>query len=945
MEGPPQEPGEKEGQEEGAAAASGRPAGVPEAKKCSDADSDSDQETEDVDLSENHLGTEGAQAICAALAVSPAVQRVQLAGNGLEEQAAQCLAELLLAHTGLKSLDLSYNQLNDQAGLSPATSVVFCFQSTLCSSALLDLGAGAWLPPLTRVVLWGCSFVSQANIFLRVLDISYNGCGDSGASAVGEALKTNNVLEELYMSNNRISVAGALSLGLGLRVNQTLRILARECISIHVGQAGVQIGNACWELYCLEHGIQPDGQMPSDKTIGGGDDSFNTFFSETGAGKHVPRAVFVDLEPTVVDEVRTGTYRQLFHPEQLITGKEDAANNYARGHYTIGKEIVDLVLDRIRKLADLCTGLQGFLIFHSFGGGTGSGFASLLMERLSVDYGKKSKLEFAIYPAPQVGINYQPPTVVPGGDLAKVQRAVCMLSNTTAIAEAWARLDHKFDLMYAKRAFVHCVAAEPHVCLTLPSVTGRVNPGRSGGGTGTRAPPRHVGSASSSGQEADPSGSADRGPHRAPRSSGAGATPSPGQSPLPAPPGSGRLGEARGPSRRFRGPPLSERRALPRLYGPDFRGSANLARPRRRRNGETVSAADRSRKSGLGRDSARSGRGDSPGRGLRSGAAAWTPAAAETERPPLPQMPRHCSAAGCCTRDTRETRNRGISFHRLPKKDNPRRGLWLANCQRLDPSGQGLWDPASEYIYFCSKHFEENCFELVGISGYHRLKEGAVPTIFESFSKLRRTKTKRHGYPPGPPEVSRLRRCRKRCSEGPGPTAPFSPPPPADVACFPVEEASAPAALSASPAGRLEPGLSSPFSDLLGPLGAQADEAGCSAQPSPERQPSPLEPRPASPSAYMLRLPPPAGAYIQSEHSYQVGSALLWKRRAEAALDALDKAQRQLQACKRREQRLRLRLTKLQQERAREKRAQADARQTLKEHVQDFAMQLSSSMA
>ena len=74
-------------------------------------------------------------------------------------------------------------------------------------------------------------------------------------------------------------------------------------------------------------------------------------------------------EPTVVDEVRTGTYRQLFHPEQLITGKEDAANNYARGHYTIGKEIVDLVLDRLRKLADQCTGLQGFLIFHSFGGG------------------------------------------------------------------------------------------------------------------------------------------------------------------------------------------------------------------------------------------------------------------------------------------------------------------------------------------------------------------------------------------------------------------------------------------------------------------------------------------------------------------------------------------------------------------------------------------------
>ena len=81
----------------------------------------------------------------------------------------------------------------------------------------------------------------------------------------------------------------------------------RECISVHIGQAGVQIGNACWELYCLEHGIQPDGQMPSDKTLGGGDDSFNTFFSETGAGKHVPRAVFVDLEPTVVGKLMDNT--------------------------------------------------------------------------------------------------------------------------------------------------------------------------------------------------------------------------------------------------------------------------------------------------------------------------------------------------------------------------------------------------------------------------------------------------------------------------------------------------------------------------------------------------------------------------------------------------------------------------------------------------------------
>lgn len=62
----------------------------------------------------------------------------------------------------------------------------------------------------------------------------------------------------------------------------------------------------------------------------------------------------------VLDEVRTGTYRQLFHPEQLMTGKEDAANNYARGHYTVGKEMIDIVLDRIRKLVSVA--LLGFLM-------------------------------------------------------------------------------------------------------------------------------------------------------------------------------------------------------------------------------------------------------------------------------------------------------------------------------------------------------------------------------------------------------------------------------------------------------------------------------------------------------------------------------------------------------------------------------------------------------
>jgi len=95
-----------------------------------------------------------------------------------------------------------------------------------------------------------------------------------------------------------------------------------------------------------------------------------------------------------------GDYRQLFNSSQFIKGKEDAADNYARGHYTTGKEYLPLALDRIREQAESCTNLQGFVIYNSFGGGTGSGFTALLAEHLSEDYNKKPKIQFGVYPSP-----------------------------------------------------------------------------------------------------------------------------------------------------------------------------------------------------------------------------------------------------------------------------------------------------------------------------------------------------------------------------------------------------------------------------------------------------------------------------------------------------------------------------------------------------------------
>uniref|UniRef100_A0A914RIE7 Tubulin alpha chain n=1 Tax=Parascaris equorum TaxID=6256 RepID=A0A914RIE7_PAREQ len=157
--------------------------------------------------------------------------------------------------------------------------------------------------------------------------------------------------------------------------------ICREIISLHVGQAGVQIGSACWELYCVEHGITADGmivdkQKALEEKNRFSDSSLTSFFADTANGRASPRAILVDLEPSVIE------YRNLFHPQQLISGKEDAANNYARGHYTIGREFIDVVMERTRKLAENCDDFSYFI---------------RLVEELDL-----SELEFCVYPAPQV---------------------------------------------------------------------------------------------------------------------------------------------------------------------------------------------------------------------------------------------------------------------------------------------------------------------------------------------------------------------------------------------------------------------------------------------------------------------------------------------------------------------------------------------------------------
>merc|ERR1712154_333052 len=152
---------------------------------------------------------------------------------------------------------------------------------------------------------------------------------------------------------------------------------------------------------CSEHNIDVKGTKPASSD-NKPDHSFRCFFHETGAGQYVPRNLMIDLEPNVIDDVKNSEYAKIFDSNFLLSGKEDAANNFARGHYTVGKEMMNIINDRIRKLVDNSDNVQGFLINHSVGGGTGSGLGALILERIAVDYRKKSKLGFEVYPSPTI---------------------------------------------------------------------------------------------------------------------------------------------------------------------------------------------------------------------------------------------------------------------------------------------------------------------------------------------------------------------------------------------------------------------------------------------------------------------------------------------------------------------------------------------------------------
>ncbi|CAI9532851.1 unnamed protein product [Staurois parvus] len=294
------------------------------------------------------------------------------------------------------------------------------------------------------------------------------------------------------------------------------------------------------------------------------------------------------------------------------------------------------------------------------------------------------------------------------------------------------------------------------------------------------------------------------------------------------------------------------------------------------------------------------------------------------------KMPRHCSALGCTTRDSRLTRENNISFHRLPRKEDPRRNLWIANCRRTDPSGNGLWDPSSEYVYFCSRHFEKNCFEVTGISCYHRLKEvGPLPALYlhlttltpEGYTpKSRHTKVRKQQRQKVKRKLDFLRSDHAAACETADPSGNqcfdarrYDGVPTPDLVNFhglcpenidiPGDAAPAEGALATTVDHQMHPEatledievgtvIGGPLSDLeLSHVQEDMSSEICvNTDPEGSAEGVGEQPRPVSPSVYMMRIPQPPGAYIQNEHSYHVGNALLLEEESRSRIRGIDQS-------------------------------------------------------
>mmetsp|Transcript_8156 Transcript_8156/g.16920 ORF Transcript_8156/g.16920 Transcript_8156/m.16920 type:complete len:442 (+) Transcript_8156:79-1404(+) len=174
----------------------------------------------------------------------------------------------------------------------------------------------------------------------------------------------------------------------------------REIVHLQVGQCGNQIGAKFWENICSEHGIDASGSYIGEDR--GELERISCYFNEGSAGRYVPRAILTDLEPGTMDAIRCGAIGAIFRPDNFIFGQSGAGNNWAKGHYTEGAELVDAVMECVRKEAEACDVLQGFQLTHSIGGGCGSGMGTLLVSKVKEEFPDRIISTYSVIPSPKV---------------------------------------------------------------------------------------------------------------------------------------------------------------------------------------------------------------------------------------------------------------------------------------------------------------------------------------------------------------------------------------------------------------------------------------------------------------------------------------------------------------------------------------------------------------
>eukprot|EP00485_Elphidium_margaritaceum_P007764 CAMPEP_0202703876 /NCGR_PEP_ID=MMETSP1385-20130828/16668_1 /ASSEMBLY_ACC=CAM_ASM_000861 /TAXON_ID=933848 /ORGANISM="Elphidium margaritaceum" /LENGTH=1190 /DNA_ID=CAMNT_0049361797 /DNA_START=27 /DNA_END=3599 /DNA_ORIENTATION=- len=180
----------------------------------------------------------------------------------------------------------------------------------------------------------------------------------------------------------------------------------REIVHIQIGQCGNNIGTSFWTSMLAEHKLRDDGNFsgaPSSKDDMHRLEKIGVYFSESAFMKFVPRAVCVDCDPSVIDNLRSSLlFSNLFKPDNMVAGKTGTGNNFAKGHYTDGAEMVDEIIDAVRKECEDCDCLQGFQMTHALGGGCGSGLGTLTLIKLRDEYPDRIICTHSVYPSRKV---------------------------------------------------------------------------------------------------------------------------------------------------------------------------------------------------------------------------------------------------------------------------------------------------------------------------------------------------------------------------------------------------------------------------------------------------------------------------------------------------------------------------------------------------------------